>query len=169
MVETRWRTIPEFPRYEVSDRGEIYNTYYRQMMRTSLSTHGHVKINLTDDRGQRHTRSVALLVANAFVRPPNHLCDYLILLDGNLERVEAVNLAWRPRWFAWRYTHQLKVRQPVHYRNLMVRDMVHNFTYNSIVEAGIEEGLLFDDIWRSTYTDEEVFPTGAVFEVTERV
>lgn len=169
MVEARWRTIPEFPRYEVSDRGEIYNTRTRQMMRTSLNTHGHVKINLADEVGERHTRSVALLVAQAFVPSPNHLCDYLILLDGNLERVEASNLAWRPRWFAWKYTQQLKIQQPLHYRNLPVRDMAHNFTYNSIVEAGIEEGLLFHDVWRSTYTEMEVFPTGAVFEVTERV
>lgn len=169
MVSTRWRTIPEFPRYEISDEGEIYNTYYRQMMRTSFSNHGHLKITLTDDRGRRHTRSVALLVAEAYVPVPNYLCNYLIVLDGNLEHVAATNLAWRPRGFAWEYTHQLKVDQPLHYRNLPVRDLVHNFNYNSIIEAGIEEGLLFKDIWQSTYTEGEVFPTGAVFEVMERV
>lgn len=169
MVDSRWRTIPEFPRYEISDRGEIYNSHYRQMMKASLSNHGHVKITLTDDVGNRHTRSVALLVAESFVPAPNHLCDHLIVLDGNLERVEAANLAWRPRGFAWEYTHQLKVRQPLHFRNLPICDLVHNFTYNSIVEAGIKEGLLFKDIWRSTYTETEVFPTGAVFEISERV
>lgn len=169
MVDSRWRTISEFPRYEISNKGEIYNTHYRQMMRTSLSNHGHVKITLTDERGKRHTRSVALLVAATFVPAPNYLCDYLIVLDGNLERVEASNLAWRPRGFAWEYTHQLKVRQPLHFRNLAVRDLVNNFDYDSIVSAGIEEGLLFKDIWRSTYTQTEVFPSGAVFEVTERV
>lgn len=169
MTEARWRTIPEFPRYEISDQGEIYNCHYRQMMRTSLSNHGHVKITLTDDVGCRHTRSVALLVAEAFVPAPNRRCDYLIVLDGDLQRVEASNLAWRPRWFAWKYTHQLKVDPPHHYRNLPVHDLVNNYVYNSIIEAGIEEGLLFDDIWRSTYMESEVFPTGAVFEVTERV
>lgn len=169
MTESQWKTIPEFPRYEISDEGEIYNTYARHLMRTSRTTHGHVKITLTDDTGCRHTRSVALLVAEAFVPAPNHRCDYLIVLDGDIERVVASNLAWRPRSFAWEYTHQLKVDPPHHFRNLPVYDRVHNYRYNSIIEAGIEEGLLFKDIWRSTYTGNEVFPTGALFEVTERV
>lgn len=169
MSEERWRTIPEFPKYEISDRGNIYNTSNRHVMRTSRNNFGHTKITLTDYDGSRHTRSVALLVANAFVAPPNYLSDYLIVLDGDFGNVDARNLAWRPRGFAWDYTHQLKSPQPNHYCNLPVRNVITGFEYDSIIHAGAAEGLLFRDIWRSTYTRNEIYPHGSIFEIIKRV
>lgn len=165
----QWRTIPEFPRYEISDRGRVHNNRIRQIMRASRNNHGHLKITLTDYEGRRFTRSVAQLVGEAFVPSPNYLCDRLILLDGNQVNVAAENLAWRPRWFVQRYTHQLKIQQPVHYHNLVVCNVLTDCEYESIVEAGIAEGLLFEQIWESTYTGNEVYPTGSVFEIDQRV
>lgn len=169
MSEERWRTILEFPQYEVSNRGDIYNTRRRLMMRTSRTNFGHSKITLTDYDGSRHTRSVALLVASAFVGPPNYMSDHLIVLDGDFRNVNANNLAWRPRWFAWKYTHQLKLPQPNHYTNLPVRNVKTGVVYDSIIEAGMAEGLLFDDIWRSTYRGNEIYPHGSIFEIIKRV
>lgn len=169
MIIERWRTIPEFNRYEISNLGNIYNSRFRQMMRISYSNHGHAKITLTDDLGDRYTRSVAQLVADAFVEAPNMMCDHLMILDGDLSNVIADNLAWRPRGFAWEYTHQLKIEQPVHYHNLRVCNLDTGIEYNSIIEAGIAEGLRFDDIWRSTYTGSRVYPYGSTFEIIERV
>jgi hypothetical protein len=37
--------------------------------------------------------------------------------------------------------------------------------YNSVIEAGMTEGLLFDDIWRSTYSGARIFPFGMEYEV----
>lgn len=164
-----WRTIPEFPNYEISNLGNVYNSKQRMMMRISFNNHGHSKITLTDDARYRHTRSVAQLVADAFVEPPNFLCDQLVVLDGDLTNVVFTNLAWRPRWFAWKYSRQLKVPQPAHYHNLAVENVVTGVTYRNIIEAGITEGLLFDDIWKSTYSGMQVYPHGSVFEVIERV
>ena len=169
MSAERWRTILEFPTYEISDRGNIYNNRNRQFMRTSRNNFGHGKITLTDYDGSRHTRSVGILVGEAFVLAPNYMCDHLIMLDGDLTNINASNLAWRPRGFAWNYTHQLKTLQPVHYHNLPVLNVVTGREYNSIIEAGMTEGLLFDDIWRSTYRGSEVFPNGSVFEIIKRV
>lgn len=162
---SRSTTIKEFPIYEITDGGEIYNTRTRQYMRTSQTTFGHVKITLTDFDGSRHTRSVALMVAEAFVQPPNFMCDTLIILDGNFLNLHADNLAWRPYGFAWKYTHQLKSHQPDYYYNLPVRNLITGAEYESILVAGITEGLLFDDIWESTYRGTETFPEGSVFEV----
>jgi hypothetical protein len=165
----RWRTIHEFPRYEISNRGNIFNTFTRRMMRTSHSTFGHIKITLTDYDGIRHTRSVALIVAQMFVAPPNFMSDYLMILDGDLSNVDADNLAWRPRWFAWKYTRQLRTPQPMHYQNLAVRNIDTEIEYDSIIDAGINEGLLFNDIWQSTYTGVDTYPHGSKFEIIERV
>lgn len=168
-VETRWFLIPDFPDYEIDDLGQIYNRRTRTLMRTSVTNHGHEKITLRAPDGSRHTRSVALLVAELFVPRPTELCDTVIVLDGDLRNVVASNLAWRPRWFSWKYARQLRTPQPLHYQNLTVANVRENVEYENIIHAGMAEGLLFEDVWRSTYTGARVFPTHSVFEITERV
>lgn len=176
-TDVEWRTISEFPNYEINARGEVYNSRTHQLMRSSVTNHGHVKITLMtrepDEDGVminvRYTRSVALLVAEAFVTPPNALCDCVIVLDGVLTNVRADNLAWRPRGFAWSYVRQLRTDQPRHYSNLRVVNITDNIEYESIIHASMVEGLLFNDVWRSTYSGSHVFPYGCVFEISERV
>jgi hypothetical protein len=170
MNEELWKPIPGFVNYRISNLGRVYNVRLDKIMRTSTNNYGHVKISLlVDNVGERFTRSVAVMVAEAFVEQPHEMCDYVIVLDGDLSNVRADNLAWRPRWYAWKYTHQLRSIQPTHYRNLAVRNITTGALYNSIMEAGVREGLLFEDIWRSTYTGVELFPYGFVFEIIERV
>lgn len=168
--EERWKTIGEFPNYKISSFGRVFNVKLDMMMRTSINNFGHVKIKLTSDWGrEQYTRSVALLVAEAFLKKPNFLCDQVIVLDGNFTNVAADNLAWRPGWFAWKYTRQLKTTQPLHYTNLHVCNVSTGVVYRSIIEAGMAEGLLFEDVWRSTYRREGTFPDSSVFEIIERV
>ena len=169
VIDEAWAIIPEFPNYQISSLGRVYNVKRDQMMSVSVTNHGHPKITLTDFDGERYTRSVALLVAEAFVPGRDMLSDQVVVLDGDLNHVEAFNLVWRPRWFAWKYTRQLKIDQPLHYRNLPVLDVTTQLEYDSIVQAGMSEGLLFTAIWRSTYTGHPVYPTDSVFEVIERV
>lgn len=170
MSVEEWAEIPGFSNYLVSNLGNIFNTRYNKIMRTSINNFGHVKITLkADGTGERFTRSVAFLVAEAFLEPPNWMCDQIIVLDGDFENVKSTNLAWRPRWYAWKYTRQLKDTQPLHYRNLVVHNITDNSYYNCIIDAGISEGLLFSHIWRSTYSGDHIFPYGSVWEVVERV
>jgi hypothetical protein len=168
VIEEEWRPVEEFSNYHVSNFGNIYNVLNDHPMRTSVTSFGHKKITLLSEwDGRRYTRSVAQLVAQAFVIPPNIFCDQIIVLDGDFNNVAAYNLAWRPRWFAWKYTRQLKTPQPLHYRNLPVDNIVNDEYYENIIQAGMTEGLLFDDIWRSTYSGDPVFPHNSVFEVVE--
>lgn len=169
VLEEAWEYIREFPNYQISSFGRVYNIRREMIMSTSVTNHGHPKITLTDDDGERYTRSLALLVAEAFVPGRDHISDQVVVLDGDLNHIEANNLVWRPRWFAWKYTRQLKTEQPMHYKNLPVVDVSTDIEYDSIVHAGISLGLLFTSIWRSTYTGHIVYPTDSVFEVLERV
>lgn len=164
-----WSAIPGFPRYLISSEGRVYNQNNNQYMRWSPNNYGHPKISLMTERGSRYTRSVAFLVAKAFVEPPNDLCDRIIYLNGELDDVRAENLAWRPRWFGWKYSRQMKVQQPEYYRNLPVVNLETNVEYENVIEAGLLEGLLFDHIWHSTYSSAPVFPNGSVWAVEHRV
>lgn len=168
MIREEWVEIFGFSDYAVSNLGRIFNRRTERLMSTSRTNHGHVKITLAmDGTRRRFTKSVGVLVADAFVPAPNILSDTLVLLDGDLGNVAASNLAWRPRGFAWKYAHQLKVPQPIYYQNLAVFNSVRNVEYVSIVHAGMHEGLLFDDIWRSTYSGAAIFPNGSVFEIVD--
>lgn len=166
MSEERWCDIPNFSNYRISDHGRVYNIKADLIMSLSYTAHGHTKITLASDwDGERLTRSVAQMVAEAFVEPPNELCDHVTILDGNLANVRASNLVWRPRWFSWKYSRQLKFAQPNHYHNLEVEDHTQGLIHHSVITAGMSLGLLFDDVWRSTYTGHACFPTGSVFSV----
>lgn len=167
MTEEVWETIPEFTNYQVSNLGRVYSILRDHVMRTSRSF-GHVKISLKSDYDdKRYTRSVAQLVGEAFVEPQNDRCTHVMLLDGDLDNVRASNIIWRPRWYAWKYAHQLKVEQPVHYHNLAVINVMTGVVYDSIIECGMTEGLLFHDIWRSTFTGNAIFPNIAKYEIVE--
>jgi len=167
-MEEHWVRIKENPNYLISDLGNVYNLILDREVRVTPNTHGHMRIGLMNyETGDRVYRSVAKLVAQAFVDPPPSpsLCDYVIILNGDFGDLRYDNLAWRPKTFAWRYTHQLKTDQPTHYHNLKVMDVDRGIRYRSIVDAGVEEGLLFDDIWRSTHSGNQVFPSGSVFTI----
>lgn len=164
-----WSEIEGFPRYLISSEGRIYNQVTNQFMRISPNNYGHPKISLLTDEGFRYTRSVAFLVAKHFLEPPNELCDRIIYLDGDLQNFRASNLAWRPRWFGWKYSRQMKVPQPAYYKNLAVVNLETNTEYENIIEAGLAEGLLFDQIWHSTYAGTKVFPSGSVWQIEHRV
>lgn len=162
----RWRIIVGFSSYSVSNYGRIKNNDRDRLMSASVTNFGHAKISLWSERtGRRHTRSVALLVAEAFCKKPDRLSDSVVMLDGFLENVFASNLVWRPRWFAWKYVRQLHT--PIHryYENLPLINITEDVEYRSIVECGMTEGLLFDDIWRSTYTAKPIYPHYNIYQI----
>jgi hypothetical protein len=165
-MREHWKTIPGFSSYEVNQFGEIYRRDRDLLMKFSHTLAGHVKVSLICDYdGARYTKGVAQIVAEAFVMRPTPLCTQVVMLDGNLDNIAAENLIWRPPSFAWLYVHQLKTLQPVHYKNLKIRNVDTGVVYNSVIEAGMTEGLLFDDIWRSTYSGARIFPFGMEYEV----
>lgn len=172
MIKEEWKQLWEFPTYWVSNYGNIVNRHTGKQVVTTRTNHGHVKVSMMDYRvGVRYTRSVAVLVADAFVEVPDKLSDAVIQLDGNHGNVVAWNLAWRPNWFAWRYTHQLKMQQPVEFTSMHVQNVDRGFVYKSIVEASMSEGLLFDDVFRSCCEPEgvRIYPHRCRYKIVERV
>lgn len=165
MSSERWSTIPEFPSYSVSDKGNIYHNVFQKEIPTSQTQLGHVKVSLRRQDGERRTMSVAKLVAEAFVIAPDLMCDHVIVRDGVLTHVMAANLEWRPWWFCIKYAKQLRVEPFHYYVNLPIYNLTNRRRYKSIVACGIREGLLFEDIWDSTHKGKLVYPHGYTFKV----
>lgn len=107
MLKERWRAIPGFPRYLVSNFGRIKRLAYTDaIVRSDLSTvvsrhyseiivktsmkNNSMEVNLIRDK-QQYSRSVALLVAKAFL-PGDGNCVLHKDLDNTNNKVS--NLSW---------------------------------------------------------------------------
>lgn len=164
MEQVVWGRIQGFPAYAVNNIGQVLNMQTDRLMRVSFTLQGNAKVSLVGLEG-RQTLSVAYLVATAHVERPNPLCDRVIVLNGNQADLRAENLAWRPASFAWKYTRQQRAQNPIYFHNLCVEDITTGVRYRNVIEAGLSLGLLYQDIWRSTYTGDTTYPGNSIFRV----
>lgn len=144
-----WETLEEFPNYAVSNFGEFVNMRTDRDVRPSMNQMGHSKITLVRDR-QQYTRSVAQLVAQAFV-PRDENDDHFdtpIHLDGDLMNCTAENLMWRPRWFAIRYQRQFQY-EGFHNDQGHRIELISGDHYYSMKEVCTKNGLYFYDVIKS--------------------
>jgi hypothetical protein len=160
-----WREIVGFSGYSVSDAGRIQNDDTGRIMRTYRNTRGIETVGLMY-RGVQHKRSVAVLVADAFIRTARSIhFDTPINLDGDRSNNRVTNLAWRPMWFARKYHTQFKTGPqgfacPV--KNLDTEE-VYQTTWDAAVLLGLLERELVMSILSRTY----VFPLYQVFGLLE--
>jgi NUMOD4 motif len=156
-MDEEWKTIDEFPTYQISNFGRVVNQDTGRLIRESITRSNVVKIGLVSGDRQ-YTRSVKLLVAEHFVDGRSELFDTPIHLDGDPRNNIADNIVWRPRWFAWKYTRQFAEHEPGSERGPII-DLDTNDLYLDMVEAAIRNGLLVHDVWKSIYVKQPTFPT----------
>ena len=162
----RWEIIPDFPNYLVSDEGFVRHEKGEQDLKCLTNNTGVVYVNLWQD-GRRHGRSLARLVALAFLAEPEYPhFDTPINLNGDGSDNRASNLMWRPRWFAVKY-HQQFYSSPKGFRVPIV-DLDSGERFPNSWEAATKFGLLDIDILKQTLTHNRVFPTNQLFEVEWR-
>lgn len=106
--------IEDFPDYMINPSGQIWSIRKEAFLRSRLNNTGVLNVTMTVD-GKQYCRSVAVLVAKAFLEsPPSKRMDTIIHFDGDRTNVHMDNLGWRPRPFAIDY-HKQFTNQP--YRN----------------------------------------------------
>jgi hypothetical protein len=166
-----WRQIKDFSDYDVSNLGNIANNKTDVILEKSLTKQGGVKVGLVKN-GKQYTRSVKVLVANTFVEGKTNIFNTPILLNGDQLDCSADNIMWRPRWHAWHYSYQFNNVKDF-YRIGPVLELDDNgiifCAYKDVVEAGIVNGVLFSDIWKSIHMKRKVFPTGQNFTLHDKV
>lgn len=176
-VDEIWAIIPEFPRYSVSNFGRIKNNISERILSLSKTLQGATKITFREREGLYKeniiycTRSVKVLVAEAFVHNPSEpWFDTPVCLDGDQRNNMSTNLAWRPRWFAWRYTRQFK-NIPPYCEMGPICDITTGDYYRNIYDASIVNGLLFIDVWECAFDSRKyeyqkpIFPTHQIFSL----
>jgi len=105
-----WKTIEDFPDYQISSLGRVKSfkrsemVIMRQYRQTSKSKGNRRIVWLRSDKLGRASRNVDKLVANAFLENPHGFPD-VIHKDGNGENNRLDNLAWN-------YHRNGYIRQP---------------------------------------------------------
>lgn len=153
-MRERWHELDEFPDYAVSDMGSVHNIKTDMPRRTSINQQGIVKISLYQGR-ELITRSVAVMVAEAFCEGQTEFFNTPIHLDGDRENCRADNLMWRPRWFAVQYHRQFNSPE-FHNSDVHIVEINSGKEYYSNKEACVTLGLYYNDVYRSYIHEAEI-------------
>lgn len=165
MVSTK--SLDEFPGYVVDKAGNVYNESNGLRRKPSRTRDGQLKIALYKD-GHPHTRSLALLVATAWVYndfDPDVFTTPIHLNNDPADN-HADNLAWRPRWFAVKYQRQYW-NEEFRYAKTRVQDKKTGIIYDSLLEVCQKFGYLYMDVLRSCTRGDPVFPTWKEFRFVD--
>lgn len=150
--------------YSVSNMGQVRNDRTNRLMKQSPNQSGVYKIGLVRHSGEPPvTLGVAVLVARYFVEGETNEFDTPINLDGDRSNNQAINLAWRPRWFAINYHRQFKFSPIMYKRPIVCLD--ENKVFESCRQAAVYYGLLEQQIAEAVMTQEGVWPLGYDFRL----
>lgn len=165
-----WRPIDTFPDYEVSDWGNVRNIRIRRLLAIYPNTHGIPMVGLSRQsertylRAPQHKRSIALLVANAFIEPPTlEKFNTPINMDGDRFNNHIDNLTLRPLWFARAYHQQF--HKPPRGFNYPIEEVKTGEYFKTSWDAAIKYGLLDREILLATLNHTYVWPTFQTFRV----
>lgn len=161
-----WREIDEFPGYSISSRGRVMNDDTDRLLALTRNQNGIVQVGLMRD-GTQYKRSVAVLVANAFLsdadRPETF--DTPINLDGDRMNNTVENLMWRPRHFAIKYHRQFKTDHIL--LKMTIEDEKTGTRYRNSRAAAMDNGLLERDVETAVNNGSYVWPTYQTFRVID--
>lgn len=161
-MQYQWVELEEFPDYAVSEIGEIINMKSGAPRKYSRNGQGIAKISLY--QGNRLiTRSIAVLVAHAFVPGYNEFWNTPIHLDGDRMNCRADNLVWRPRWFAIEY-HKQFGWESFQSTGPRLVELNTGEVYDSPRHAAMSLGLIHFDILQSYIEERRVRLTGQRFQ-----
>lgn len=158
----RWMPVEGFPGYSVNNLGQVRNDNTDRVLAVRENQYGVTFVGLS--RGYRqYQRSLALLVANAFIPNSSEIWDTPINLDGDKYNCAVENLMWRPRAFAIRYQQQFK-HGPERHVNGPLRAIGDDLVFEDSFTAAMYYGLLEAEIRDSLKNGTPTWPTYQRFE-----
>jgi hypothetical protein len=161
-----WVEVAEFPEYYVNPLGKVIKNGRIRAIASFASSVGELYIPIYSN-GEQFNRSVAKLVAKAFLDPPlDPSFDTPIHLDGDRTNNRFDNLMWRPRWFALRFHKQFESWS--HRKTDMLVRVVETNEHITAREAAMKYGVLASSVMLAAMTNDlakkRVWPTRWTFD-----
>lgn len=130
MVKKR-KKIPDFPRYEVTEDGEVFNQNGLRL-KQEKTRNGYLRVSLSNEHVKHKRKSVHRLVAEAFIPNPDNLpqVDHKneIKTDNNVS-----NLRWSTP--LENLNHSRVIEKATEAKFVKVRCITTGEVFNSIKEA----------------------------------
>lgn len=152
-----WVGIEGFSNYFVSSFGRITNLRTGTLLSRSKNREGISKVAMISDEGRYTTRSVAIIVAKAFIPQDNEAFNAPINCNGDRMDCRAENLLWRPRWHAVHFHRQF--HHPGFRRQIRLENIKTGERYRLLADPCVQYGLRYVDIIMSYTNHEPAFPT----------
>lgn len=164
-MEETFVAIQGFPHYSISDHGRVISHRRGVEMTGTPNQWGVYSVGLTED-GAITRIPIKNLVARHFVDGETEIFCSAVLKDTNNRNLHWTNIAWRPRWFAWEYTHQWKDPTIGRFQGVVV-DLDGGGLYDSPAECAMANCLLVRDIVVRAFNGDPVPITGQRFGFLE--
>lgn len=92
MSEKEWKTVDEFPNYEISKNGFVRNKTTGHIKKPSIGKRGYPSISIYKN-GNAYQRTIHILLGRAFINNPENK-PQINHIDGNKENYSLSNLEW---------------------------------------------------------------------------
>ncbi|QGJ88065.1 HNH endonuclease [Gordonia phage Avazak] len=156
-----WTPLREFPNYVINSEGILKQVDTGSIKTNRVNNYGDLIVNLYRE-GRPYTRKVSLLVAQSYLgEPRNEAFNSVIHLNGDKTDCNAINLAWRPRWFVVAY-NQMFENNPI---NVSVRIKQTGEIFGTLREACVKYGMVESAAYLCAQDGSSVFPTKYILEI----
>jgi hypothetical protein len=148
--EEEWKVIEEFPRYMVSNLGDVKHIDRHEPRKISVNNKGFpIVVLFGQDSKTRYLRQINKLVASAFLRPTTFHDETAVWhIDGDLLNCRADNLKWalRSHVLEWNEMHRSRVPK---FKTPHIRDNQTGEIFSNALECGLANGELESKVlWR---------------------
>lgn len=167
-----WKIIEEVPKYEVSNFGHVRRIGAILPLVPKEASGGSKFVTMSSG-GNRYSRSLKVLVANAFVphkegQDPD-IFDTPIQCSLSTDNNRADNIVWRPLWFALQFRRDLNLKTLPFYYEMPVMNITTGNQHVSILTASLHDGVLMKDIYRSAIEGRSIFPDAYRYDFMQRL
>lgn len=139
-IQEIWKPIPNFPRYEVSNMGQVrfIDGIFNRIVKGSINESGYLRVAMRDSEGNKKYKKVNRLVAEAFLDNSDNKPE-VNHKDGNKLNNCVDNLEWCTRKENMEHCFETKTMTPRKLCKITNGEKVFNSIRQAAEEVGVNK------------------------------